>query len=176
MHTADATTALQAFPALRLLPFPIKAKSALEIWMIYHEVTFAFESMYLATSVKTLEDAVPLLERFVVLFYDRNDTSIDVNDACNIMFTENGRSVESILPTAAALLEHGRHVVYQVGYTWEQSLNPNPKLPSPSEWGMTQFHTNEREPFWSSLNQASTSRQELLRCGCNPKKVVETSV
>ena len=45
------------------------------------------------------EDNLRVIERFIVLMYDRTSPLMTVNECRRSMFTKKGRSVESIPPT-----------------------------------------------------------------------------
>ena len=64
-------------------------------------------------------DAMPVLERFVVLMYDRTSQCQRVNDARKVLFSQKGRTLENIPPSADALLQHAK----RVGTVWFLSLN-----------------------------------------------------
>lgn len=74
------------------------------------------------TSANFLRDvaaaAVPVLERFVVLMYDRRG---DCHDARQALFIQKGRSLENI-STVAAPPQHTRRVASQEGHCWGQCL------------------------------------------------------
>ena len=78
-------------------------------------------------------DAMPVLERFVVLMYDRTSQCQRVNDVRKVLFAQKGRTLENIPPTADALLQHAKRVAYQAGHCWGQCLVSVPELPSPGE-------------------------------------------
>ena len=145
-------------------------KSAWETWSSFPEVTAAFAVLASVPSVQSVFEAMQVLERFVVLLYDRTCPVAGVNEARKRLFTQKGRSIECIPPTSAALFEHAKRVAYQAGHIWGQSLILSPDIPSPAEWGWIKGYSNQWEPFWSSSSQASVSCQELLKCGCNPDK------
>ena len=49
------------------------------------------------------------------------------------MFVKDGRGVETIRPTSAALLEHTFNTAYIVGNVWNNALVSSPDLPQPNE-------------------------------------------
>lgn len=77
---------------------------------------------------------MPLIERFVVVLYERCSEDEEVNVARKNLFSK-GRDVENIPPTEDALQLHTLHAVYQAGYIWRQSLQKDPQLPSPNAYG-----------------------------------------
>jgi len=52
------------------------------------------------------EESMSLLERFVVLMYDRTCDFMAVNDARKHLFAYKARTLENIPPTQAALVQH----------------------------------------------------------------------
>jgi hypothetical protein len=79
-----------------------------------------------------------ILERFIVLLYDRTCPKMKFNEARKMLFAQKGRSLELIPPTRAALVQHVKRAVYQGEYCWGQATTPMGLLPSPIEWGWLQ--------------------------------------
>ena len=52
------------------------------------------------------EATMALLERFVVLLYDRTSDIMNVNDARKQLFTQKSRSLENLPPSQEALKQH----------------------------------------------------------------------
>ena len=75
------------------------------------------------------------LERFVVLMYDTTCAKMCVNEVRKQLFAQKGKSIESIAPMQAALIQHTRRAVYQGGHCWSQAIVPVMNLPCPSQWG-----------------------------------------
>ena len=77
-----------------------------------------------------------VIERFVILTYDRLSELSDVNQARQELFTKGNKALENIPPTSAALeRQHTKRAVYQSGYIWGQCLIKDPALPSSEQWG-----------------------------------------
>ena len=110
------------------------------------------------------EESMVLLERFVVLMYDRTSDIIEVNEARKYLFTQKSRSIENIPPTQAALTQHIKRASYQAN-CWNQALVLEPELLDPSDWGWTKG-TNGWQPLWNTLPEASKSCHELIHCSC----------
>ena len=144
--------------------------TAWETWMAYEEVTMAFLSLSQSPTEQDIVSAMPRLERFVVLMYDRTSTCENVNKARKVLFTQKGRSIENIPPTSDALQLHTKRVAYQAGHCWGQCDIPCPVIPSPSEWGWTMSEEQLWKPLWMTLPEASKACRELLRCGCRMEK------
>ncbi|KAG1649787.1 hypothetical protein GQR58_028625 [Nymphon striatum] len=111
------------------------------------------------------DDGMRVIERFVILMYDRTSTSHDVNLARKKIFGRKN-SVQSIPPTRAALEQHVKRAVYQGGHVWRQLLLPQQVLPSPTRWGWVRSDDNQYQPFWTTLPEASRICYELVSCGC----------
>lgn len=138
-------------------------KTAWDTWLRFPEVTNAFEAIMMMPS--EINDAVlSVLERFVVLLYERTSGLTRVNDARKHLFAQKSRGIENIPPTQAALVEHIKRACYQANI-WNQALILTPQLPCPSKWGWKQG-SEGWEPLWTTLPEASVSCAELIRCGC----------
>ncbi|KAJ8369745.1 hypothetical protein SKAU_G00097730 [Synaphobranchus kaupii] len=138
-------------------------KTAWETWKSFPEVNDAFQELLCMPS-EVSEESRLLLERFVVLMYDRTSESTEVNDAGKQLFTQKSRTLENIPPTQAALKEHIKRTFYQAN-CWNQALVLDPEMPEPSDWGWTKERT-EWQPLWTTLPEASKSCHELIRCRC----------
>ena len=138
-------------------------KTAWDTWLRFPEVTKAFEAIMMMPS--EINDAVlSVLERFVVLLYERTSGLTRVNDARKHVFAQKSRGIENIPTTQAALVEHIKRACYQANI-WNQALILTPQLPCPSKWGWKQG-SEGWEPLWTTLPEASVSCAELIRCGC----------
>ena len=146
-------------------------KTAWNTVKVFTEVVDAFESLSkVPPSEQQLKDQMPIIERFVVLMYDRTSSCESVDDARRGMFTQKGRSIELIPPTSAALFQHAKRAVFQAAYVWGQSLLRSPELPDPADWGWTKNNSNMWQPLWTTLPEACKSCQELIKCGCKVER------
>ena len=116
-------------------------------WMSYGEATTAFMALSKMPTMQDVLNAMPVLERFVVLLYDRTSLCQGVNDARKVLFAQKGRTLENIPPSADALLQHTARVAYQAGHCWGQCIVSNPDLPSPSEWGWARSESHAWTPL-----------------------------
>ena len=139
-------------------------KTVMDTWKSFPEVTSAFLSLGNTPSVVD-DSCMASLERFVVLLYDRTSAQTEVNGARKQLFVKKGRQFDAIPPTRAALLEHSKRAVLQVGYIWGQALIPSPTMPNPQDWGWT-LDGGLWRPYWTTLPDVMGSCQELVRCGC----------
>ena len=138
-------------------------KTAWATWKAFPEVTDAFIELECMPS-EVSEESMSLLERFVVLMYDRTSDIMEVNEARKQLFAHKGRTLENIPPTQAALKQHIKRACYQANI-WNQSLISEPELLNPSDWGWTK-DTSGWQPLWTTLPEAAKSCQELIHCGC----------
>ena len=106
--------------------------------------------------------SLSLLERFVVLLYDRTSDLLMVNDARKRLFTQKSRSLENIPPTQGALKQHIKRASYQA-HCWSMAVIQILELPSPAEWGWWKDATGWH-PLWTTLPEASQCCHELIRC------------
>jgi hypothetical protein len=140
-------------------------KTAMEAWKACPEVTSAFLSLSCPLAQIT-DRNMELLQRFVILMYDRTSNKTKVNDARKALFSKKGKSLDLIPPTLAALYEHTKRTALQAGHCWGQCLVVRPQLPSPEEWGWV-MTSDGWQPFWTTLPDVTKSCRELVRCGCN---------
>ena len=77
---------------------------------MFDEVTETFKRLMNVPSIDTLQDVMPVSERFVVLMYGRSSICMNVNDARKELFAHKGRSIEPIPPTADALFQRGQSI------------------------------------------------------------------
>lgn len=74
-------------------------------WKVYSDATKAFLSLASAPQMVT-DKAFSILERFVILLYDRTSDEENVDACRNNFFTSKGRSLEAIPPKQGALIQH----------------------------------------------------------------------
>ena len=114
-------------------------KTAWETWKSDDGVTAAFCGLSATPNPTTNRRMYwSLVERFVVLLYNRTNSQEHVNDARRQLFTHNCRTIDVLPPTRAALIQHALRAAYQAGYCWGQMMIPAPDLTSPSEWRWVQ--------------------------------------
>ena len=111
------------------------------------------------------EESLAVMERFVVLLYDRTSSLMKVNEARQEPFCKKSREFDSIPPTKGALGQHIRRAVLQGAHTWCQTLLCQPALPSPADWGW-QRQARRWSPYWTTLKQTKDTCYELIHCGC----------
>ena len=139
-------------------------KTAWDVWKAFSSVTEAFVEL-MATPTSIQDRNFALIERFVMLMFDRTSGLHEVNEARQEMFCQHSRRLEGIPPTRAALEQHVKRACYQAGHVWSQSLVAQPVLPSPSEWGWEK-EGDCWKPHWTDLKEAKDTCYELIQCGC----------
>ena len=126
-------------------------KTAWKVWEVFPEVAEAFEHLLLMEEIG--DSVLSVLERFVVLLYDRTSDQMGVNEARKNLFTQKSRSLENLPPTLAALVQHIKRASYQAN-SWNKALCLNPNLPSPMDWGW-QKNGAVWQPLWTNLHWAN---------------------
>ena len=139
-----------------------KKKTAWETWKAFLMVIDAFSELQ-GMPPEDSEESMSLLERFVVLMYDRASDIIGVNKARKQHFAHKLRVLENILPTQATLKQHIKSACYKANIC-SQSVS-EPELLDPSEWGWTK-DTSGWQPLWTTLPEAAKSCHKLIHCSC----------
>jgi hypothetical protein len=141
------------------------AKKAWEASNAFPEVTATFKQLSLQPP--DVEPTMQMIQRFVVLMYDRSSSKMTVNGLRKHLFTKKCRPMEGIPPTEAALLQHTKRAALQSGYCWNRCLQSQQSLSSPSEWGWTKGDNDGIwKPLWTTLPAVAECCPELLKCGC----------
>ena len=139
-------------------------KSAWDVWNVFPELTPVLCTLKASPEI-IAEESLAVLERFVVLLYDRTSSLLKVNEARQELFCKKSKEFDSIPPTKAVLEQHIRRAVLQGAHTWGQTLLCKPALPSPADWGW-QRQGRRWSPYWTTLKQAKDTCYELIYCGC----------
>lgn len=107
----------------------MEKKTAWSTRNAFPEISPVFEK--LTAEPECLNDSnFILIQRFVILMYDRTSDVGDINECRKVLFTKKTRSIENIPPTKAALLQHCNSSIYQGGIIWGKSLVGHQTLPS----------------------------------------------
>ena len=144
-------------------------KSAWRTRKNFDDITASFASCSNFLSDQELKELFPTIERYVTLLYDQSSLLESINDCQKVLFATKGRSLEAILPTHDALLQHTKRAIYQAS-CWRQFLIAQQNLPDQNAWG---WHQEENGGFsikWITILQASAVCCELVCCRCNPEK------
>jgi hypothetical protein len=139
-------------------------KTAWLTWSKYPDATAAFSNL-MTTPDFISNDTMQVIERFIIMLYDRTAEHSSVNSARQFFFTQKGWQISNIPPTRDALIQHVKRAAYQSGHVWSQTLVVEPALPCPSEWGWYLEDSNWL-PRWMTLPEADKCCPELLKCGC----------
>ena len=143
-------------------------KTAWETWSSFPDATEAF--LHLSCSPESLcmdSRIFIILQSFVCLMYDRTTMLNKTNELRKELFSKKCKDLESIPPTENALLQHSKRASFQAGYCWGQSTKPDPKLPSPTDWGWKQRQDGDTFiPLWTNLPEAAEACYELIKYGC----------
>ena len=102
-----------------------------------------------------------VIERFVVLFYDRTSAVVEANQAGKDLFSKKDRGLKNIPPMRAALEQHAMRAVFEGAYIWGQVLLKQPVIPSSTEWGWEK-DGNPWKPKWTTFPQAKDTCYELI--------------
>ena len=139
-------------------------KTAWVTWSSFPELTEALLTLSF-TPPSIPEETMRVVERFVILMYDKTSRCSDIDKARRKLFAKRLKA-EQIPPTLDALEQFLRRAVYQGGYVWAQALLAQPVLPSPTEWGWTKDDDGVYVPKWTTLPLAAEACYELVSCGC----------
>ena len=139
----------------------VSKATAWKVWNLFPDVNDTFATLSYLPSDTDISDAMPLLERFVVLLYHRAWNCADVNSYRRELFCK-GRAIDNIPPTKDALYQHVRRAAYISGYVWGNLLIPMMNLPPFEMHGWKADAT----PHWTNLPQASKGLRELIKCNC----------
>jgi hypothetical protein len=142
----------------------IGKKTAWDVWQLFPGISDTFKTLSDSPTEISPRDRA-LIERYVILMYDRTSHFSDVNSVRGHLFAKVGRQIDNIPPTSEALLQHTRRAAYQGGHIWGQTEISLPNLPSPADWGW-QFVDSAWKPFWSTLDEASKTCRQLWKCAC----------
>ncbi len=110
------------------------------------------------------EESFSLIERFVILMYEKTSDKDNIDEARKDSFTKKSRSLENIPPTKAALAQHILRAQIQT-ITWKNSCMKSPPAQDPAEFSWSR-ENGKWSPCWTKLPQAAKSCYELIKCGC----------
>ena len=80
-------------------------RSAWDTWTAYDEPTDAFAVMMDPVQAVHFDVFMPVIQRFVVVMYDRTSSSETLDEARLHFFAQKEKQIEAIPPTEAALLQ-----------------------------------------------------------------------
>ena len=139
-------------------------KSAWATWECFPDLTDALIALASCPEMISME-VMNTIQRFVVLMYDRASQCIEINKARKKIFARCN-NVKRIPPTYDALEQHVKRAAFQGGFIWINTLEKQPELPSPCDWGWRKDDSGLYEPHWTNLPDASKACKELISCKC----------
>ena len=139
-------------------------KTAWLTWEAYPDLSQALHTLATVTEEVDAE-TLSVLERFVILLYDRTSYCLTLDQARKHMFTKKSKTLETIPPTSNAFLQHVRRTVYQAVHCWSHCLEPLMPTFDPVQWGWCK-DGEKWLPQWTTIPQVSSVCQELLCCSC----------
>jgi len=139
-------------------------KTAWQTWNVFSGASATFAKLSCRPS-EIEESDLHVLEKYVVLMYDRSSTTSSVDEARLDLFARKQRSYDMIPPTQSVLKQHAKRAAYQAGHIWGQCVNRQPEPQCPSEWGWSK-KGDDWEVVWTTLEPVSKSCHELTKCGC----------
>lgn len=83
----------------------IGKKTTWRVWMSFREIDCVWHRLCTGT-FDIDEECLDLLQRFVILLYDKTSDLQDINECKRVLFTKKNRVIENIPPTADALTQH----------------------------------------------------------------------
>ena len=132
-------------------------KTAWATWNSFPELTDALlELAHAPTEIP--EQSMLVIERFVILIYDRTSTCTNVNKARKKLFAKTS-SVKRIPPSHAALEQHVKRAAFQGGHVWGKALTPHPSASFSNQLGLG------HDRWWTvrtTLDHTSRSVKDLL--------------
>ena len=84
-------------------------------WMVFKDVTLSFRMMIDQPTSPDMDLTMSLIERYVVLLYDRTNLSDGVNEARKNMFLEEKILIEAIPTTRSSLFQQVKRAIYHGG-------------------------------------------------------------
>jgi len=93
----------------------IGKKTEFYVWTAAPEITPVF-ARYMTSPNEFDETKLAAFEKIVVLLYDRTCSEASVDAAITFLFTRNGRQIEAIPPTRAALFQRTTRAIHQAGF------------------------------------------------------------
>ena len=81
-------------------------------------MTDVFKVLSKQLSLQMVQDSMEMISRYTVVMYNRTSNSTNVNEARRTLFIKDGKDLDSIPPTEAALFEHVCRAAYVSGDIW----------------------------------------------------------
>ena len=116
-------------------------------------------------TVNVNDNEVDILEKFVVIMYDKSSTATCANIARLDMFARKQRPSQAIPPTRSASLQHVKRAAYHAGCIWSQSTLCQPEAQSPADWGWAK-NGDLWNVVWIMFPPIVESCQQATKRGC----------
>ena len=107
-----------------------------------------------------------MLEKLIVLLYDKSSSPETVNAARKLLFMHKNAYFDSLPPRLAALIQHISRAVYQASIVWAQALKQKPVYLSPENWGWIRNAEGYWDIYWTELSAISDVCSELCKFAC----------
>ena len=102
---------------------------------LYLRWTQLLRHLWIRVQSTNVQEYSDVLQKFVVLAYDKNIQTTDINKAREVLFSKGKRALDEIPTTAAALEQHSNRAFIQAAHIWGQALVKNPAVPSTASYG-----------------------------------------
>ena len=125
-----------------------RKKTAWNIWNSFPEVTEAFINLSQNDSIQ--ENDLQLIERYVVLLYDKMSPLMTVNECRRELFSHKCRPIESCPPTCNELIQHVKRAMLQSNI-WLQSVQLTIFERDICNFGWIVNSESRAEPLWVTI-------------------------
>ena len=98
--------------------FAVKGKRT--AWTAW-DATSALCTLSIIPTTGSVMNVLPIIERLIVITYDRGSSESSVNGERLVLFTQKDREIENIPPTQDALAQHVLRVGYEASPMWGQA-------------------------------------------------------
>ena len=141
-------------------------KTAWSTWNSFPEAAESFKQLSFIN--RSDEEDIKIVERFVMLMYDRTSALSDINKCRQHLFTKKSRPVEGFPPIKDSLLQHIKRARLQSNI-WTNCMERNISDVDFNEWGWI-VNNDCLRIKWTTLPEASKVCPELISCGKGCKK------
>ena len=115
-----------------------------------------------------------ILEEFVMsVYFGKEHTYTDINEACHISFfkTPDPKLSQTVL-SRRAFCEHAKSATYQSGWLWRECVT-NVILPDPQLWGWKLVDDTHYIPLWHFPEGTEPNIDSVISiCGCRTTRCV----
>lgn len=139
-------------------------KSAWSTWTSYPQLTEALLNLQHASHA-VHKPTLSVLERFIVLLYDRTSDCTDLDSSRKQLFTKRNRTLEHLPPTSNAFEQHVKRTVFQSTHCWSYCLKQHMPVIDPGLWGWNR-QDDRWMPVWMTIPEVSEMCRELIHCCC----------